>query len=180
MSPQLNEKLQKLLRLARGGVGGERENAEVILNRILQQNNLTIADIESKSVALRPVQFIVKDDWHYKLLCQIISAVTNRQVTEIYRLRTQKKDRYYCDLNPAWEAECLIMYSVLSRSLQEEMDVFYSAFVHKNHIFPETTPEKEAAAELSDEDRQRILRTRLMMEGIKKAQVHKQITGATS
>ena len=39
-------RLLKVLRLAQGGVGGERENAEVLLGKLLRKHAMTMADLD--------------------------------------------------------------------------------------------------------------------------------------
>jgi len=60
MDQQLKERLLKLYELSKRGEGGEKVNAEVFLNKLLEKHNLTIDDIDSNVPKRRYYKYTTK------------------------------------------------------------------------------------------------------------------------
>lgn len=58
----IRARLLKVLRLAQAGVGGERENAEVLLAKLLRRHSMTMADLEDASDRPRVRQWLPAGD----------------------------------------------------------------------------------------------------------------------
>lgn len=67
----------KVAALAQQGVGGEKTNAEALLNRLLKANNMTLADLEAAKNQKRERIFFVGKPYLKKLFGQIICKVLN-------------------------------------------------------------------------------------------------------
>lgn len=81
--------LAKVKALAEQGIGGEAENARRILDRLLQQHQMTIDEIESPNEK-RLHKFRYKDGLEGRLLNQIIYMVTGDAGGRIYRPSTNR------------------------------------------------------------------------------------------
>ena len=87
MEDRLKSKLLKLYELAKKGVDGEKINAELLLNKMLQKHNLTIENIIQEKPKERGYKYTTS--LNKTLLVQIIFNVTKR--SEIYGVRKSRE-----------------------------------------------------------------------------------------
>ena len=66
------EMLKKLLALSKQGVGGEKINAEALLNKLLKKHGLTIEDIDDEE-EIKQWDVHFNTDFERKLIYQVIS-----------------------------------------------------------------------------------------------------------
>lgn len=163
------DKIAKLYALYRFGVGGERETAEKMLISALAALGKTIADYE-KSI----------DDQN-----EAIDYVYLRWKTEDEKRLTFQTVVMFFDGPPdgrvmekslevrAGKSKCAVLkhtHRLLIDAWRRELDLFYSAFLHKNNIFAATwrsnNPNKD---EMSAED---LMKMQQMARGIDFVQRH--------
>lgn len=173
MNP-IKERLYKLLELSRQGVGGERENAEAMLTRLLEKNNMTLADLESHAATLEAYYFTFKDKEELKLLYQTAYAVVGSNEYPAFKCGTSKRRRLM--LTRAQGAEMQIRFEILVRHFRAEKKTFFSAFIMKNDIYPvnrEPDPDfKPTQAQLEAWEK-----AKAMSRGIDKANIFKALEG---
>lgn len=75
-----------------------------------------------------------------------------------------KKIRLYINCTYSQYLEISMQYDFYVELMKEELDVFIRAFVYKHNIFPSTEPDDR---ELSDDEIDKIMRARQMMQGMK-------------
>lgn len=164
MTQQVSEKILRIYRLARHGVGGEKVNAEKILQRMLKQAGLTLEDLESKEIGLKQYKFTCRTKLEARLVSQIgfmITGVMSRE-REAYHHR----GKFYIDLTPAEYAEISVIYGILRKQLQKELKSFYSAFLHAHDIFPPSTGVKKNLTPEELAEAMRMLKMAQTMEGV--------------
>lgn len=144
-------KLQKILRLAKEGVGGEKLNAQSILTKLLAKYHLTLEDIENKDNEETKINFIVKNKDEFSLLRQVAVKVVNSlniKCTVPFR----KKCSMYVEKRFAaqivFEYEIYLMeykkeIKKLKDKQKKERDNLFSAFVQVNALYRTNITEDE-------------------------------------
>jgi len=147
----MKERLRKIYELATRGVGGERENAQRLLERLLAEHNLTIEDLAGDEKKL--YYFRYSEGWEKKLILQIVAKVTNVSTIEPWVRKGWRKARGF-ELTAAEFAECQLLLEEYRKAYRKELERLFSAFVQRNRIFGDgkadesnTTPEQWAELE---------------------------------
>lgn len=172
---KIQERLRKLLALARQGEGGEKANAQSILDKMLKKHGLRIEDLDPERLERGLCKFSYGNELEYQLLLQVIFNVLgassihgvkgpgNRKTFEVLVTRAQG-----LEIDLAW--------SIYRDAFRLEQQRLLEAFVHKNRLYgardASVPPEKASGHESSKEDTQAIL---AMMRAIKPTQVYKAI-----
>lgn len=175
INDKLKEKLQKLLALAERGVGGEKTNAQAMLDAMLEKHNLTMADLSSEKKTER--RFEYKNASEELLLAQIIRRVLNDDVVYVIRelkVVLQELTQYeYVMVRelvefhlPQFRKE----QSELRKRQNKERKLMEEAYVNKHRLFrleteeepPQLSPERlaellEAMSKLEDVEYQKKL-----------------------
>lgn len=170
------ELLRKIKALADRGIDGERESAQAILSRLMDQYGITEADLEAERS--ETAWFAYSQETERRLLNQIIYMVTGASgfgCVGSYSGRKRKK--MGADCTAAERIEIENAYAFFKAAMNEELEIFYSAFANKNHLFPpaDKCPPREAE-ELTAEERARALKAGLMMEGMERHTMRKALT----
>lgn len=176
------ELLKKLNALAKDNRGNsnERESAEKRLNELMKKYDIKIEDIEKEEEKDRYIEFT--NIYERQLISQIVYKLFKRtkDVRGYISQRSKfKRTHLIVSMTDAEFIEFEYLYSVYKADLQKDMDLFYAAFINKNHIFPKYTDEElEAMENIPDEyTRGDRIRIDLMSRGIEISQIRKQIGG---
>lgn len=170
------ELLQKIKALADRGVEGERESAQAILSRLMEQYGISEAELEEDR--RETAWFAYSQEIERRLLAQIIYMVTGASsygCVGTYTGRKRKKLGAECTAAERMEIEA--NYEFFKAAMNEELEIFLSAFASKNHLFPpaDKCPPRKPE-ELTREERARALKAGLMMEGMERHTLRKAIT----
>ncbi len=133
---RLQAKLRKLMALAERGVGGEKDNARRMLEKMLARHGMTMADLSEEK---RQMFWFKHDTDVERSLGQQISAkVLNTSDYDVYCVYKNKRKRkqFGVMLTPSEAVEFELHYDALRKSLADHMRIAYSAFVQANNIFP--------------------------------------------
>ena len=140
---------------------------------------ITDADLEGNQVSTHWIRY--KTIWEKKLLHQLaymyLGDGHSFGCVGTYTGRRRKKVGIDC--TPAQYIEIEADFAFYSAAMEEEMGIFYSAFLQKNHLFPppslarENTEEEEAESM----DLERLAKIQAMMGGIERHTRHKAIEG---
>lgn len=172
---RLLEKLGHLKALADQGVGGEKVNAEERLRYLMQKHGITETDLEDAGVRLYWIRY--KTAYERKLLFQLAYKYTGpghaHGCVGTYTGRRRKKVGIDC--TPAQYIEIEADFEFYRAALAEEMDLFYTAFINKNRLFP--PPELAGDADDPDEiDFDKLEKLQSMMDGIERRTRNKALT----
>lgn len=128
------ELLQKLKALAERGVGGEKENAEAMLKKLCAKfgiNEEALAEEKNKRH-----EITWRNIFEKKLVGQIVYAMFGD-------VNPEKEFRYYRGVREGYicctDAEFIefqAKFGFYRYHLKKDMEIFYSAFVQKNHLYP--------------------------------------------
>jgi len=171
------ELAKKLKQLADKGIGGEKINAEQMLNNLLKKHNLTLEDIEDEVKQDFFLQFT--DPYQWKLFSQITALIDPnipkygkfpQNVIKTHRLR----GNYMITCTVSQFIEIQAMHEFYFRLYISELDVFYTGFLHANKLLlpPDADQKPE---DLSDEELEKELRIRKLSQSIQSEQFRKQL-----
>jgi len=155
------EKLKKIEALARAGVGGERENAERMLQLLCEKHGISLEDIARPD--RKEVHFSFKNVFERRLLIQVVAYVTRTGEVTFYT-RKSKKMLLYFDLTAAETVDVRECFDHYRKEWEIKLEDFFSAFLHRNRIFAPSAPLDDQ--EETPEDQARIDRIVQMMRGI--------------
>lgn len=172
MDKKLEEKLRKLLILSERGIDGEKDNAAVLLERLLKKHGLELSDISDEEISR--YWFKYKGAWHERLLTQVILKVAGREV-KMWESK-MKRSKIGADVTKAQMLEIEMLFDAYKIALDEEMDFTFEAFINKNNLFPQSNKEK-LARDCSDEELQRSKLLMNRMLSMNEVKVHKQLSG---
>ena len=168
--------MNKLLELSKRGVGGEKENATKLLEKLMKKNGMTYEDLEKLEVKTRIIKF--KTDMELKLICQIFYMMDPSIGVYGVRRPNGYKDnsKVSVEVTDATFIEFEYTYSILKKDLQKELDLFYSAFVAKNHLYPANPPESSEQKE-DKTTWEEAMKMQAYASAIDKSQIRKALGG---
>lgn len=164
---RLIEKLMKTKALAERGVGGERENAERILAAMLQKYGISLDDLESEEETTHWLTF--KTDLERRLLHQLAYKYcgSGHAYGCVGKYTNRPRKKVGIDCTNAIYIEIEADFDMYRRALEEDLEIFYSAFIAKNNIYPPP----ELAGDLDDDgdvDYERQMKVAAMAKGIER------------
>lgn len=174
---RVKARLQKLLALARGGQGGEKDNAQRMLENMLRKYGMTMADLDDAEEKREKREFKYKGDAEKRILTQIVASVVldwNGDAYSYPRLRGV----ILFELTRAEHIEVDLMYEAHRKALKKHLaktaEQALSAYIQTNRIFAKRSeePEEKGESNLSMKDLQAIM---AMMATMEPTPVHRAI-----
>jgi len=162
MIDSIREKIRKIQALAEQGIGGEKEDAKRILQRLLAKHKLTLEDLPKLGQdATELYYFRCTGEVERSLLRQCYLYVVPDGEPYYFTRHGRKTIGFkltylqYLELKNYWD-----YYRQLWK---QELGLFYQAFLYKHRIFRKSssTESSPASASLTDEEIKRILRMML-------------------
>lgn len=150
MNEKTIQRIKKLQALAERGVGGEKDTAEKMLQKMLEKNGIQSLD-ELQSEETEYTLFSYNGKHERKLLVQCIyKVITAAGDRRFYHSKgTRQKLGIYC--TKAQKLEIELEFAFYRNVFYEELDIFMSAFINAQGIFPPDAP-KESHDELNERD----------------------------
>lgn len=160
MDEKTQERIKKLQALAERGVGGEKETAARKLQELLEKNGITVEKLGEEEYTFEV--FSYKDKIKRKLLAQCIYKVMGyaNNATTYKPANTRNKIGIYC--TKAQKLEIELEYEFYEKTFDEQQELFISAFIQKQRIFPNDAPVDDTAPTTRD------IQVALMAEGIER------------
>lgn len=161
--------LLKLKALAERGEGGEKLNAEAMLEKLMREYGYSAQELESEEKNECIFRYRTsREKW---LLWQIIYKVTDENSTPFFkRGKEQNKARSVLTVEQQMEVE--LLFDFYRRLYKKEEKSFYGAFIQKHGLFGKLRDE-EPPMELSIEERRKQA---AIAAGMDDASPNKQIT----
>lgn len=127
--------LKKIRALAERGVGGEADNAEEILRRLMEKYGVSEDELDEEERRRHDFEYHGKEQ--EKLLRQVVYKVTGGYAYSlVYRASGRKvKTRLGADCTAAEKVEIEFLFDFYTRLWERERDAFLSAFIQKHRIF---------------------------------------------
>lgn len=166
---ELLRRLERVKALAERGVGGEKENAEALLNRLMAKYGISEEDIED--TAERDYFIRYHNFWERKLIVQIAyKHLGSGHCCGTVGTQSGRPHKKICvTCTPAQYIEIEADFEFYKAAWEEELAIFYSAFISKNDIFP--PPELASPSDDDEIDLVRLEKVRAMMSGDRKSVV---------
>ena len=170
------ELAKKLKALADKGIGGEKTTAEKMLATLLKKHKITIEQIDSE--ATQDYYFKLKNS-EQRLLYQIIKHVHYKlnfygEFPKDIIKKHGLKGNYMVTCTASQYIEIEAKHSFYKNLYEEEVSVFYSAFIRANGLLVDN-PESKDDEEMSFEDYEKWKRVNDMAKNIKVGEFRKQI-----
>jgi len=179
MPNKIIELAKKLKTLADRGVDGEKENAITMLQNLMVKHGLSMADIEGEKRTWRRFKVLAAQD---RFFLQVVANVLGDGYKQKIK-STGQKIYLSVEVTAAEYVELAAKYEFYWNHYQKELEVFYLAFIQKNHLYKKETDEarkaryeKEDQKELTAEEKAMLLRMAQMMAGMEAGQFHKQLS----
>lgn len=171
---------KKIKALADKGIGGEKANAEKMLNDFLKKHNIKIEDIEGEEV--KDYFFMLKTDSAKKLFSQIGKSI--RYDMKCYGEFGKKKVKDY-SLPGNFMATCTVSEFIELKSkvdfysnlYDQELDIFFTAFVRANDLLVDPPAGiKRDISDLTPKELEDYKRASALSASIKKGHYMRQIS----
>lgn len=171
------EILKKLKALSDRGIGGEKENAQKMLDDLLVKYKISIEEVEGEEI--KTFYFKAKDDIEIRLLSQIASRVRydieKYVITSTFAKMHRLAGRFCIECTIIEYVEIEQMFFLYKRLYAEEREIFYTAFLSANDLLARNPSNLIYVKDLSDKEIQHLSRAMKMSENIKKETIYKQI-----
>lgn len=170
------ELAKKLKALAEKGVGGEKTNAEKMLNDLFKKHNLTLEELENEKV--QDFYFSIKDENIWQLLYQIVKNVnfTIKCYGEIPKKNIRElrlKGNYFIECTVLEYIEIEAKFDFYKKLYYAEMQVFLRAFIEANDLGVDDP--NRLPSPLSEAEYREYLRIQGIANRIKKGVFNKQL-----
>ena len=141
----------------------------------MEQYGISETDLEEER--RETAWFRYSQETERRLLNQIIYMVTGRSgfgCVGSYSGRKRKETGVKCTAAERLEIEA--NYKFFKVAMEAELEIFYTAFSSKNHLFPsEDKVKPKSVKDLTPEEREKVLKAGLMMEGMERHTLRKAI-----
>jgi hypothetical protein len=178
MSEEINGNVLKLAKklkaLADRGVGGEKENATAMLQRLMGKHGITM-EMLTENEAIKH-KFTVQVD-QYKFWRQVVANVLGSSSVNYIPAQKGRKRSYFVVCTPQEAVEIQARFEFFYKIWTEELDVFYSAFIQTNRLYKKPSGEDndEEEKELTPEEEKKLCKMANMMAGMDRHIFTKQI-----
>lgn len=172
------ERLKKLYALAMRGVGGEKETAQAILEKLLKKYAVSLDELDEDIINEYQLEYHGKEQ--ESLLKQTVYKVTDDK-NAFYSLcwtRSGRKCRTVLGVKctAAQKAEIEFLFDFYTRVWEKEREALLQAFIQKHRIFG-NLKDGEKGKELSDEELEKMY---ALMRGLSDETPLLQIEGGTA
>lgn len=162
MSTSKIDLVNKLKELMQSDNEYERKSAEDKLKLIMNKYDIDESELDNDKI--NHYTFYYHNNLEKTLLVQTIIKILGFDTPMYKNTGKGKKIRLYINCTYSQYLEISMQYDFYVELMKEELDVFIRAFVYKHNIFPSTEPDDR---ELSDDEIDKIMRARQMMQGMK-------------
>lgn len=147
-----NELLKKIKALVERGYGGEKENAEKLLKKFMQEHNIKEEDLDEDTLKFFPFKspkFFNSTKLVQQVLYSVVGGVNAEKGVYVNDLK-----QTFIKCTSAEFLEFEAKFKFYSYHFKNELETFYRAFIEANNIYP--PPDKTLKNdnyELTDKER---------------------------
>lgn len=170
------ERMKKIYSLALNGIDGEQEQAQKILDKLLDKYSLSLEEINEEKTECFDIKY--RGAEQESLLSQIIYKVTDNKncFGDYFNNYTKRKDRtkLWVNCTAVQKIEIEFLFDFYKTLWEKEKKAFFRAFIEKHKIFGNAdTGEKKSLS------REEIMKMYAMMNSMDDAEPIKRIEGST-
>ena len=174
MEEKQKERLKKLYALALRGVGGEKEQAAAILEKLVKKYGVSMEDLDEEIV--KEHEFSFHGEKEERLLRQIAYKVTDdrHRFKNLVYTQSGRKCRTLCriECTDAQKLEIEFLFDFYKKLWEREIEVMFKAYIHKHSLFGNLKP-GEKGSEISNEEWRKI---QAMIQGLSEEKPVLQLT----
>lgn len=158
------ELAKKLNELSKRGESGERDNAKAKLEAFMRLNGITDEMLESDE---KKERLFYVSDAERQFFMQVLSSVCGK--IDVYGVRGEENKKTKTIMATMTDAEYIEVYEKFKfywHKYNEDLKVFYSAFIQRNELYVKPDPnaeEKESNTSLDE-----LIKVASMMRGLEK------------
>lgn len=162
------ELAKKLNALAKCGVGGEKSNATVMLEKLMDKYGIEFDEIDSDHRREREFKY---QPCTKKIFIQVCYKVVGKSV-EFYKWEGRKGNYYVIKCNEFEFIQIKEYYSFYSKLLKQEIERFKKAFIIKNNLLSDDADEYDIS-NMTKEELMELQQIIQMMSGIEAKSPHR-------
>lgn len=175
---------KKLKALSDRGVGGEKESATRILLRFCDKHGISLEEITGEEeVSDHEVWLEKEPSKEISFFVQVCSSVLGKDFkVGIYKRNYKKGQKYsgkkrcFVTCTPSQLLEIKAKHDFFWKHYQEEVEIFYSAFIQTQRLFAKSDPnDKSDEKPLTDEEKEELYKIMNMMQGMDRKVFNKQL-----
>ena len=185
MSLQPNDKVfllaKKLKALADRGIGGEKQNAITMLEKLMKTHGITIDMLEGLLIT-EHICYIQPEArvFFHQVVASELGKGGARPYKFTYKLkRVPGKDRFGLQCTDEEFIYIMAKFEFYYRQYLEDQEIFYSAFIQKNRLYVKPNDDGEKSEDdrppLTPEEKLKLYKMANMMEGLEMKVFNKQI-----
>jgi hypothetical protein len=133
-----DELLRKVKALAERGVGGEKQNAEAILSRLMKKYGVSEADLREDEAS--DYDFHWREPFEDSLLRQIAYMIVGRGLITKRYVRSRAKTVIIC-CTAAQRIEIQAAFEFYRFHLKKGLQTYFDAFIQTERLFPAPSAE---------------------------------------
>lgn len=158
-----SDRLERIIELAKRGLGGEQESALAMLKKHCENNNITIEELlsDDQPKENREFKLPARNKEAEKLFWQICGKVLQSSRFNHWKYR----NRVGLLLTKYEYEQIKFLFDIYLRAYEKEKQKFYLAFLIKHNIF---APRTEDAPEPTEQERKEYWDAKMMSKGISK------------
>lgn len=154
----MQERLKKIYALAMQGVGGEKEAAAELLEKLTKKYGVSIEELDEEKISSFEMEF--HGDIEKRLLVQVVYKVTGKS-GNVYKMRYTEsgrlcKTKSSVRCTEAQKIEIEFLFDFYKRLFEKEKEYLLKAFIQKHRIFG-VCDNDEAQDEISREELLKIM-----------------------
>lgn len=162
MNEKTIQRIKKIHALAERGVGGEKETAEKMLRKILENNGISsVEELEKEEIEYK--LFSYKGRHEVELLKQCMYKVMGAADQLAFYKTKGKRQKIGIYCTKAQQIEIELEFEFYRNVFNEELSTFMEAFIQAQKIFPDDAPVSEW-----DEFSEKDMKIAFMSQGIEK------------
>lgn len=170
--------LKKLHALAEQGVGGEKDSAMRKLEHLMKKYNVSFDELDDNEARWTEV-FVSGDQLQFSHQVHAhVTGLSSFRADAKHLRKNRKRISIEYKFTKAQYLEYKAKFDFYWAKYQEDLQLFYSAFIQKNGLFREINPDEEIKP-LSEQDKVQLMKLMQMMEGLDKHRFHKQLEQST-
>jgi len=172
---EIIRKLLKIQELEKRGEEEERKVAESKLNQLLDKYKISRQELENNTESAKQMYWFkhyTKPSYSKELLGQVVFAVTGDSGIYTNKSRSHQLG-VNCSNAQALEIEA--RYEFYYNTMCKDLEIFYSAYLHKNNIFPIKEIDHGVADTASRKQTIDVEAMRRMASGMNRHDYHKQL-----
>jgi hypothetical protein len=171
------ELLRKLNELAKRGVGGEKQNAETMLRKLMAKHNLTMEELEADELERH---YFKVNKIESQILLQCLKCVNydrSLYVIPSYRSKTLPGNpNRFIQVTRAEFVEIDLMFGEYSKAYKKDYNQWFTAWLMGNDLLAKPPADKQRKlSDLSPKEREEYMAAQRLAEAIEPTVIRKRL-----